>query len=166
MTRAFANIAIVVSTALLSAASCNAPVESTGAGAPSLDADFDRGTLIILADDGSRHELDIYLATNMDQHRRGLMFVRKMAENTGMLFIYEDSDIHSMWMKNTYIPLDMVFARADGSVSSVIHDTQPLSLSPQGSIEPVLFVLELNAGTARRLNIGRKSRIIREPGDD
>ncbi len=63
-------------------------------------------------------------------------------------------------MKNTYMSLDMVFARADGAVSSVIHNTQPLSLDSQSSIEPVNFVLELNAGTARRLNIGRKSRII------
>ena len=64
-----------------------------------------------------------------------------------------------MWMKNTYIPLDLVFARADGTVSSVIHDTQPLSLESQKSIEPVNYVLELNAGAARRLNIGRKSRL-------
>ncbi|NQV85988.1 MAG: DUF192 domain-containing protein [Woeseiaceae bacterium] len=165
MTRVFANIAIVVSAALLSAASCSAPADLTGAGVASLDGDFGRDTLIILADDGSRHELDIYVATSADQQRRGLMFVRKMADNTGMLFVYEDSDIHSMWMKNTYIPLDMIFARADGSVSSVIHDTQPLSLSSHGSVEPVNFVLEINAGMARRMNIGRKSRIIRGSTD-
>jgi hypothetical protein len=94
------------------------------------------------------------------------MFVRKMPSNVGMLFVYEDSAMHSMWMKNTYIPLDMVFARADGAVSSVIHDTQPLSLTSQGSIEPVTYVLELNAGTTRRLHIGRKSRIIRAPASD
>jgi len=80
-----------------------------------------------------------------------------------MLFVYEENGRHAMWMKNTYIPLDMVFARADGTVSSVIHDTQPLSLTSQGSVEAVLYVLELNAGAARRLNIGRKSRIVREP---
>jgi hypothetical protein len=135
-------------------------------GVPSLDGDFGRGTLTIESDDGVQHTLDIYVATDFDQQRRGLMFVRNMPESTGMLFVYDESEMHSMWMKNTYIPLDMVFARADGTVSSVIHDTQPLSLTSQGSVEPVNYVLELNAGTARRLNIGRKSRIAWEPVND
>jgi uncharacterized membrane protein (UPF0127 family) len=135
-------------------------------GVPSLDGAFGRGTLTIESDDGVQHTLDIYVATDVDQQRRGLMFVRNMPENTGMLFVYDDSEMHSMWMKNTYIPLDMVFARGDGTVSSVIHDTQPLSLSSQGSTEPVNYVLELNAGTARRLNIGRKSHISWEPVND
>jgi len=156
---------MIAGTMLVSFISCGAPAETESAGVPSLDGDFDRGTLAIESDDGVRHELDIYLATNFDQQRRGLMFVRRMPENTGMLFVYEDSGMHSMWMKNTYIPLDMVFARADGSVSSVIHDTQPLSLTSQGSIEAVNYVLELNAGTARRLKIGRHSRITWEPAD-
>ncbi len=56
------------------------------------------------------------------------MFVRELPEMTGMLFVYDDAGMRSMWMKNTYIPLDIVFARADGTVSSVIHNTEPLSL--------------------------------------
>ena len=135
-------------------------------GVASLDSNFGRGTLMLESDDGVQHELDIYLAIKPEQQRRGLMFVRSMPESTGMLFVYEDSAMHSMWMKNTYIPLDLVFARGDGTVSSIIHDTQPLSLTSQGSTEPVNFVLELNAGTARRLNIGRKSRIAWEPVND
>jgi uncharacterized protein len=135
-------------------------------GVASLDGDFGRGILTLESDDGVQHTLDIYVATDFDQQRRGLMFVRNMPESTGMLFVYEDSEIHSMWMKNTYIPLDLVFARADGTVSSVIHDTQPLSRTPQGSTEPVNYVLELNAGTARQLNIGPKSRITWEPVND
>lgn len=156
----------IATLAFVSFAACSAPAETSTAGVSSLDADFDRETLLIESDDGVRHEIDVYLAVNPDQQRRGLMFVRKMPPNVGMLFVYEDSAMHSMWMKNTYIPLDMVFARADGTVSSVIHDTQPLSLTSQGSIEPVTYVLELNAGTTRRLNIGRKSRIIRAQASD
>lgn len=162
MTRTL-SVVIVAGAILASFASCSAPAKSESAGVPSLDNIFDRGTLTIESDDGVHHEFDIYLAIEFDQQRRGLMFVRKMPENTGMLFVYEDSDMHSLWMKNTYIPLDMVFARGDGTISSVIHDTQPLSLTSQSSIEPVNYVLELNAGTARRLNIGRKSRISWEP---
>ena len=95
------------------------------------------------------------------------MFVRHLPETSGMLFVYEDIGVRSMWMKNTYIALDMVFARADGSVASVIHDTVPRTLDAQNSMEPVKYVLELNAGTARRLKIGNRSRLIREaPGSE
>jgi uncharacterized membrane protein (UPF0127 family) len=146
--------------AMLSFAACSAPPESSAGVDTSLDGTFDRAPLIIETDDGVQHEINVYLATEYEQQRRGLMFVRQMPEDVGMLFIYEDSDIHSMWMKNTFISLDLVFARADGSVSSVIHDAQPLSLQSLGSIEPVSYVLELNAGTARRLSIGRGSRLI------
>ena len=156
-------VAVFASAALFSATSCSAPTETTSVNVPSLEEDFERDTLIIESDDGLRHEFDIYVATSFEQQRRGLMFVRKMPETTGMLFVYEDSDYHSMWMKNTYIPLDLVFARSDGSVSSVIHGAQPLSLTSRSSIEPVNYVLELNAGTARRLGIGNKSRIVWEP---
>jgi uncharacterized membrane protein (UPF0127 family) len=159
VTTTLARIALLVCTAFVCFASCSAPAESTNASGTTLDEAFDRGTLTITADDGKQHSFDVYLATTADQQRRGLMFVRKMPASTGMLFIYEDSEIHSMWMKNTYISLDMVFAREDGSVSSVIHETQPLSLATQSAVEPVNYVLELNAGTARRLNIGRKSHI-------
>ena len=63
-------------------------------------------------------------------------------------------------MKNTYIPLDMLFIRGDGSVASVIENTTPLSLESRRSEEPVNFVLELNAGMAARLDIGEQSRIV------
>ena len=160
------SIAFFASAALISFASCSAPAETTSANVPSLEDDFDRDTLIIESDDGLQHEFDIYLATSFEQQRRGLMFVRKMPASTGMLFVYEDTEYHSMWMKNTYISLDLVFARIDGTVSSVIHEAQPLSTTSRASIEPVNYVLELNAGTARRLHIGNKSRIVWEPQDD
>jgi uncharacterized membrane protein (UPF0127 family) len=165
MTRTL-SILISASALVASFAACSELQESAYTGVTSLDSAFGRGTLTIESDDGAHHEFDIYLAVDVDQQSRGLMFVRKMPEDTGMLFVYELSDKHSMWMKNTYIPLDMVFARADGTVSSVIHDTRPLSHTSQSSVEPVNYVLELNAGTARRLNIGRKSRITWEAAND
>lgn len=141
-------------------AACSAPAENSGGDPNSLDSVFERSTITIESDDGEHHQLNVYLAEEFEQQRRGLMFVRKMSDDTGMLFVYDESGMHSMWMKNTYIPLDIVFAREDGTVSSVIHDTQPLSLQSQASVEPVSYVLELNAGAARRLNIGSKSRLI------
>ncbi|MBT8092905.1 MAG: DUF192 domain-containing protein [Gammaproteobacteria bacterium] len=121
---------------------------------------FERGRLAVINDAGIRHTFDVYLAQTFEQQRRGLMFVRNLPQKTGMLFIYEDEDIRSIWMKNTYLSLDIVFARADGTVSSVVSHTEPLSLRSMPSIEPVRFVLELNAGVARRFRIGPGSRLI------
>ena len=131
---------------------------------PELNGVFEFDSLVIVNDVGESLDFDIYLALNPEQHRRGLMFVRHLPERTGMLFVYDDDGYHSMWMKNTYIPLDMIFARADGSVSSVIKDTVPRTLNSNASVEPVRYVLELNAGTTRLLQIGTHSRILW--GDD
>ena len=156
-------IASIVTVALLCFASCKAPAQTASTGVASLDGDFERSALIIESDDGLQHEFEIYLATTYEHQRQGLMFVRKMPQNMGMLFVYGQSKSRAMWMKNTYISLDLVFARSDGTVSSIIHDAPPLTLDARSSVEPVTFVLELNAGTARRLNIGGRSRIIWEP---
>lgn len=141
-------------------AACSPQTASNTSGIADLDATFELDQLQIVAGDGKRHMLDIYLATDYEQQRRGLMFVRELPETTGMLFVYEQAGMRSMWMKNTYIPLDIVFARADGTVSSVIHDAEPLSERSLSAIEPVNYVLELNAGAARRLKITPGSKLI------
>lgn len=146
--------------AIAMAFGCSPQPAAKTASATGLDATFQRDELVIVTSDGSRHEFDIYLATDFEQQQRGLMFVRSLPERTGMLFVYDNADIHSMWMKNTYISLDIVFARGDGTVSSVIHNTEPLSLQSLSSIEPVNYVLELNAGVARRYNITTGSRLV------
>ena len=145
---------------ILALAACS-PQPATSEGTmPELDGAFEFAQLEIINDSGERLSFDIYLAKTDEQRRRGLMFVRNMPERTGMLFIYDAEDIHSMWMKNTYIPLDIIYALGDGSVSSVIQDTVPLSLTSLASREPVQYVLELNAGAARQFGIGRSSQII------
>jgi len=150
---------VVLLCALLCVA-CSPPATPKAEKDASLDAFFGRGQLVVINNEGDRHEFDVYLATDFDQRRRGLMFVRRLPETTGMLFIYDTDGIYSMWMKNTYIPLDMVFVRADGAVSSVIHDATPLTLTKRVATEPVRYVLELNAGVARHLNIGSGSRLL------
>jgi uncharacterized membrane protein (UPF0127 family) len=128
-----------------------------------LDERFEKDVLIVVASRHACHRFDIYLALTNEQRARGLMFVRDMPMTTGMLFVYEREQIVSMWMKNTYIPLDMVFARADGTVSSVAARTEPLSLRSVASVEPVKYVLELNSGIARRLHIDADSLLVWEP---
>ena len=79
----------------------------------SLDQVFAREVLIIEASEHACYRFDLYLAVNTAQQRRGLMHVRQLPEWSGMLFVYREPGMHSMWMKNTYIPLDMLFIRGD-----------------------------------------------------
>lgn len=88
------------------------------------------------------------------------MHVRDLPEFTGMIFVYREAGMRSMWMKNTYIPLDILFIRGDGSVANIVENTVPQTLDSIASIEPVNFVLELNAGVTEKLGIGTESHIV------
>lgn len=118
-----------------------------------LDSVFAKDTLVIHATENACYRFDIWLAKVRDQQMRGLMFVRDLPEFTGMLFVYDGPGRRSMWMKNTYIPLDIVFIRDDGVVSSIVADAEPLNLTSLSSIEPVPYVLELAGGVAATLGI-------------
>lgn len=126
---------------------------------------FESGQLVIVNDAGDRLDFDVYLAVTPEQRNRGLMFVRKMPERTGMLFVYDRPALLSIWMKNTYIPLDIIFIREDGTISSIDYNATPLTTNSRPAKEPVKYVIELNAGSAIRFNIGTSSRII-WGGDD
>ena len=141
-------------------------VSAIAAADEGLDERFEKDVLLVVASRHACYRFDIYLALSNEQRARGLMFVRDMPIMTGMLFVYEREQIVSMWMKNTYLPLDMVFARADGTVASVARRTEPLSLRSVASTEPVKYVLELNSGTARRLHIDEDSLLVWDPGSD
>ena len=124
-----------------------------------LDEAFDKGVMIIHASEHACYRFDIYIAENDTQRARGLMHVRSLPESKGMIFIYEADRFMSMWMKNTFLPLDILFVRADGTMSSVAYDTEPQSLRSISSLEPVRFVLEINAGVAEKLSIDQYSQI-------
>jgi uncharacterized membrane protein (UPF0127 family) len=131
-----------------------------------LDAAFTRDVLVIEATEFACYRFDIWLAIERSQQLRGLMHVREMPPTSGMLFVYDRADYHSMWMKNTYISLDIVFVRGDGSIANVAANTEPLSLDSISSIDAVTYVLELNAGTAERLSIDDNSRLLWGPDFD
>lgn len=135
-----------------------AALACTAAADEELDKRFGKDVLIIEASAHGCYRFDIYVAADNAQRSRGLMFVRDLPATTGMIFIY-DNERASMWMKNTFIPLDILFIRRDGTVSSIAHRTEPQSLRSVASTEPISFVLELNAGTAKRLAIDENSRI-------
>ncbi len=121
--------------------------------ADKLSAAFETGTIIIEAEKDACYRFDVYLATSREQQIRGLMHVRQLPEMSGMLFIYPVPTMHSMWMKNTYISLDILFIREDGTIANIEANTEPLSLKSISSTEAVSYVLELNAGVALKLRI-------------
>ena len=125
-----------------------------------LDDAFGTDVLIISTASTGCFKFDIHVAVDRNQQQRGLMFIREMPDWNGMLFVYRRAGIRSMWMKNTFIPLDILFAREDGAVSSVIANTEPQSLASISAIEPVHYVLELNAGVAERYGIGEGSQLM------
>jgi hypothetical protein len=96
------------------------------------------------------HLLDIWIARTPDQRAQGLMYVHEMGEFEGMLFPSTAPAELRMWMKNTYIPLDMVFIGANGRIAGITANTTPLSEATIASPGPVTGVLELNGGFAAR----------------
>jgi uncharacterized membrane protein (UPF0127 family) len=114
---------------------------------------FPRSQLRIATPDARLHRFDVWIAGTSTRREQGLMFVKSLADDAGMLFIYAAPHQISMWMKNTYIPLDMLFIRANGRVARVAANTTPHSLKTVESGEDVIAVLELKAGTAAKLNI-------------
>lgn len=108
---------------------------------------------------GKRHVFQVEVADTDAERAQGLMYRRSLPAERGMLFDFKVTQPVSMWMRNTYLPLDMLFIRADGTIARIAADTEPLSERTISSGEPVLAVLELNAGTARRLGIRPGDRI-------
>ena len=123
-------------------------------------ASFERGPLAIETADGARHDFEVELALTRPQQAQGLMFRRELDEKAGMLFVYKPNQEVVMWMKNTMIPLDMLFIEADGRISRIAERTVPQSLTPIPSQGRVQGVLELNAGSAARLGIGPGDRVL------
>ena len=106
------------------------------------------------------HDILAELAETPEQRQIGLMHRQYLADNHGMLFIYDQEKPLSFWMKNTYISLDIIYFSANGDWVSTASNTIPQSLTTYPSIAPAQFVLELPAGHASRLNIGAGSKLM------
>lgn len=105
------------------------------------------------------HSFAVELALNDEQRARGLMFRRELPEGRGMLFDFHREQPITMWMQNTYIPLDMIFIRGDGRILSIAENTEPLSTRVISSGGQVRAVLEVIAGTAKKLGIRPGDRV-------
>ena len=125
------------------------------------DVTFSRGQVSI--DTSTGVELfDVEIATTSQQRGRGLMEREFLAHDEGMLFLYDSERMVSMWMKNTLIPLDMLFVDDDGIIRHIARETEPLSLDVISSEVPVVAVLEIPGGVAQDLGITVGDRLAYE----
>lgn len=118
-----------------------------------LAAGFPRGQAVLETAGPRCLLIDVFIASTPAQRTQGLMYVESLGEFEGMYFGYNTPLELIMWMKNTVLPLDMLFVRPDGAVASIARDTEPFSTKRISSGEPVAGVLELNAGFARRWRV-------------
>lgn len=115
--------------------------------------------LEIVTKEGESHVFNVEVAFTPDQQRRGLMFRTELAADGGMLFDFRSAQNVSMWMKNTLIPLDMLFIDSTGTVAFIAENTTPESTAVISSTVPVRWVLEVAGGTASRLRIRAGDRV-------
>jgi uncharacterized protein len=120
---------------------------------------FETASLTVETAAGDEHAFEVEVAETGDQRAQGLMFRRQMAADAGMLFLFGGSQVRAMWMKNTLIPLDMLFIDETGKIVRIEERTVPHSERAIASGGPVSAVLELNAGTASRLMIKPGDRV-------
>jgi uncharacterized membrane protein (UPF0127 family) len=118
---------------------------------------FDKSTMRIDLAGGQHVDFAIEVARTPAQQEYGLMFQRHLEDHAGMIFIEEPPQVMAMWMKNTYIPLDMLFVGSDGTILSIAPNAVPKSEDIISSGDPVAAVIELAGGAAVRLGI--------KPGD-
>ena len=121
---------------------------------------FGTGEVAVITAKG-RYVIAVELATSSAQRNQGLQGRQHLRAGTGMLFDFQRPQPVAMWMKNTLIPLDMLFIAADGRIVNVVRRTVPLSLKTIPSTGPVRWVLELNAGASARMGIQPGDRVIR-----
>ncbi len=121
----------------------------------------EKGPLTVVTSAG-RHDFDVEFVSSPQDRARGLMYRKSVPEGTGMLFDFYREGPVGFWMKNTYVSLDMIFIRENGAVARVEHNTKPLSEEVIPSGVPVRYVLEVVAGTAKRLNIQPGDKVVSE----
>ena len=118
-----------------------------------------KSELSIITSNGSKHNFLVEVAKTEEEKKIGLMFRKTLAKNAGMLFLYKREALRLMWMKNTFIPLDILFIDKKGVIKRVVKRTIPHSLATISSRQSVLAVLELRGGITSSLEIKQGDRI-------
>jgi uncharacterized protein len=120
-------------------------------------------TVTFESESGARTSFRLEIADTPELRQRGLMFRRSLAPDRGMLFVFPYEAEQAFYMKNTYVPLDMVFVTSDNRVLGVVEDARPLTLDVRGVDGLSRYVIELNAFTAKAKGIGPGTRVTFDP---
>ncbi len=151
-------ISAVFMTGCTSAATGNSAAQSTNSpcaidvAAPQSDSGH-RVTGLCIKTKSKTHNFTVELAETQAQQAKGLMFRTELPDEKGMLFLLDAERDASFWMKNTLIPLDIIFIRSNGEIENIVENTVPYSLDKVDSTAPVKYVLELRGGLTRQLGI-------------
>ena len=108
----------------------------------------DAPTVVLRPEGRPEVQIRVEVARTQPEHAEGLMFREHMDSDAGMLFVYEDESIRAFWMKNTLIPLDMIFISADHQVVGIVENAEPQTETVRQVDRPAQFVLEVNGGFA------------------
>jgi len=138
-------LAVALGFALPGCSAAEAPQSQTAQTQSGLDIETAQGV---------KH-FTVEVVTTPEAQAKGLMFRENLAPDAGMLFIFGSDSPRAFWMKNTILPLDMIFIRSSGEIVAIAENTVPYSLKPIAPREPAAAVLEVNAGTLARLGIKR-----------
>ena len=117
---------------------------------------------VVIEGRGDRHRFNVELAATASHRAQGLMYREEISDSYGMLFVFDEVAPVVMWMKNTFISLDMLFVDEAGRIVHIAHSTTPLSLTRIPSRYPVLAVLEIRGGLSRELGIEVGDRLVHE----
>lgn len=132
-------------------AAVTAPPEQSVGGLKQVPLSIQSGT--------KTHNFTVEVARTPDEQAQGLMNRQSLGPDRGMIFPYSPPQPVGFWMKNTLIPLDMIFIRSDGTIASIAANTVPLSLEMVPSVEPVAAVLEIAGGRSAELGIKAGDRV-------
>jgi uncharacterized membrane protein (UPF0127 family) len=138
---------------------CGGSADALGRRAPAPFANLPRADIQVITASGA-HAFKVWIADNDQSRQQGLMYIKDLPANQGMLFLFEQPRFVSFWMKNTYLSLDIIFIGPDGVVVNIDHATEPLSLDLIESNAPVTGVLELGAGSAARIGLVSGNRVV------
>lgn len=133
---------------------CSLMLASVAAFAADLPRD-----VVLVETSSSQYRFEVEVADDATERAEGLMFRESLADNAGMLFMYQETRPVDFWMKNTPLSLDIVFVREDGTIARIAESTTPMSQDLIPSGEPVRAVLEVKAGTMRELGVTAGDRI-------
>jgi uncharacterized protein len=143
---------------MAAAAACGSTTTAAEAPLERSPAGLEQVPLTVTSANGA-HRFIVEVARTPEEQARGLMFRNSVPPDRGMIFPYDPPVQASFWMKNTLVPLDMIFIRPDGKIGRIAANTVPMSLDPVASIDPISAVLEIAGGRAAELGIQEGDRV-------